>query len=270
VEHNSTEVDGGTRATFSLPLRADHTYNLAICTDCCASVPFDWIETHMKDNHGLKCNDQQTLEYLDILTPTMKSDEFQAWLANNQVIRKPIEGIPVIEGVGCSLCSYSAKKRTVLYNHISNAHKGENPRAMIVGCKIQKLSRGRFKNCIQVESEDEAEDESVDNWKSNLDREFSHLVEEHSQIENNGSLDLKLINAFVAKSRYKAHYLINIRWDVHLANVNTQNLAKLVEVPTIKDPLHRLIMCGRRYIRECCKKLSGGNMIIRRSLMIAK
>jgi len=64
--------------------------------------------------------------------------------------------------------------------------------------------------------------------------------------------------------------MINIRWDVHLIDVSTKSLAKLVQVPTIRDPLHQLILCGRRYIKECCKKLNGGNMIVRRALMIAK
>ena len=63
---------------------------------------------------------------------------------------------------------------------------------------------------------------------------------------------------------------INTRWDIHLTGVNTQSLIKLVQSPTIKDPLYHVIKCGRRYIKECCKKLSGGNMIVRRALMTAK
>jgi hypothetical protein len=61
--------------------------------------------------------------------------------------------------------------------------------------------------------------------------------------------------------------LLTVRWDILLENVDKKSLAGLVAVPTIKDPLYSLISCGRRYIKRCCQKLSGGNMIVRRSLM---
>ena len=228
----------------------------------------------MKDNHGLKCSDEQVFECLDITTPTMNSDEAKQWLNENRVVRKPIEGVPVWQGVGCSLCSYSAKKRDVIYNHISSAHKDEGSRVTVIEQKVQKPFRSRLKQYIQLDTRDEsnAVDEDVEDWKLQLNEDFARLVEDHDMIEGSGSFDLKLINAFVAKIRYKSTYIfkVNIRWDVHLTGVNTQNLVKLVQVPTIRDPLHRLILCGRRYIKECCKKLNRGNMIVRRALMIAK
>jgi hypothetical protein len=60
---------------------------------------------------------------------------------------------------------------------------------------------------------------------------------------------------------------LNIRWDVLLGNIDKKSLVELVAVPTIKDKLHRLILCGKRYIEVCGNKLKGGNMIVKRRLM---
>jgi len=254
----------------SFPLALDSSCNIVTCTDCCVGVPFDWIQAHMKDNHGLKCNDQQVLECLNITTPTMKSDEAKLWLSNNQVIKTPIKGIPVLRGYSCSLCPHSAKKKKGIYNHINSAHKDDDIKATIVERNIQKVFQSHLTKYIQVEVE--VEEEGTEDWRLKLHEDFTQLVEDRQRIESSGSLDLRLMNAFIAKIRYTYIYIlfINIRWDVHLTGVNTQSLFELVKVPTIKDPLHRIILCARRYMKECCKKLSGGNMIVRRELMTAK
>ena len=224
----------------------------------------------MQDNHGLKCSDQQVFECLSITTPTMKSDEAKLWLSNNQVIKTSIKGIPVIQGVGCSLCPHSAKKKKGIYNHITDIHKAENSKATIVERNVQKVFQSHLTKYVQVDAE--AEDEHMEDWRLKLHEDFTRLVEDRDEIESSGNKDLRLMNAFIAKIRYMLIYIvfINIRWDLHLTGVDTQSLVELVKVPTIKDPLHRIILCGRRFIKECCKKLSGGNMIVRRELMTAK
>jgi len=198
-------LDVISRASFPFPLRLDPVYEITICTDCCIGIPFDWIEAHMKDTHGLTCSDQQIFECLHITTPTMKSDEAEQWLRNNQVIKTPIEGVPVLQGVGCSLCPHSAKKRKTIYNHISSTHKDESSKATIVERKVQQPFESRLHKYIQVDATvgSEVEDEGIEDWESKLKEEFNQLVEGHNTIENRGSLDLRLINAFIAKIRYK-------------------------------------------------------------------
>ena len=158
----------------------------------------------MKDNHGLKCSDLQVFERLNITTPTMKSDEVEQWISNNQVIGTPVEGIPVLDGVGCSRCPYSAKKKKALYNHISAFHREETPKAWIVIQKVQKPFQGSLKKYLQVESVDESytENEGIEDWELKLNDDFTRLMEDHNRIESSGSLDLRLMNAFVAKIRY--------------------------------------------------------------------
>jgi len=201
-------------AVSQLPLALDTTYNIATCTDCYIGIPFDWIQAHMKDNHGLKCNDQQVFECLNITDPTMKSDEVKQWLYGNRIVKKPIEGIPILSGVGCSLCPYSAKKWNVIYIHTSSTHRDETPKASIVERKVQKPFQSSLKQYIQVETEDgsESEDEGIEGWKLKLDEDFTRLVEHHDRIEDTGNLDLRLINAFIAKVRYNPfiYYLLTL------------------------------------------------------------
>lgn len=187
-----------------MPLALDSFYNIAICTDCPIGIPFDWIKAHMKESHGLECSDAQVFERLNITTPTMKSDEVQQWISNNQVIGMPVEGIPVLDGVGCSRCAYSAKKKKALYNHISAFHREETPKAWIVIQKVQQPFKGSLKKYLQVESVDESDtqNEDIEDWELKLNDDFTRLMEDHDRIESSGSLDLRLMNAFIAKIRY--------------------------------------------------------------------
>jgi len=54
-----------------------------------------------------------------------------------------------------------------------------------------------------------------------------------------------------------------------MKDVDTKTLAELTAAPPIRDPMHRIISCGKRYINQCGERLSGGNMIVRRALMCA-
>jgi hypothetical protein len=44
-------------------------------------------------------------------------------------------------------------------------------------------------------------------------------------------------------------------------------LVQSATAPTVKDKLHKIILCGRRYIQQCCERISNGNVMIRRLLM---
>jgi hypothetical protein len=137
------------------------------------------------------------------MTRTINSDEARQWLHDNRVIKKSIEGIPIREGVGCSLCLYSAKKRKAIYNHMSTSHRDENPKAVIVERKVQKVFRGSLKQYIQLDTRDELDpvNEDIEDWKLQLNEDFARLVDSHDRSEGSGSFDLKLVNAFVAKIR---------------------------------------------------------------------
>ena len=178
-------------------------YNVAICTYCHIGLPFDWIVGHMKHNHGLKYTEEQLLEHLDISEPTMMTDEVQTWLKEHRVIHDAIDGISMLKGVGCSLCSYVAKKATVIYNHISEEHRNDVVGAKVVERTIQKVFQGRFKQYIQVDMNTENLDDDLSDWKQRLKEDFDGMMSKLSTMNPSEGLDIRLMNAFIAKIRYK-------------------------------------------------------------------
>jgi hypothetical protein len=156
----------------------------------------------MKDNHGLKCNNDSILECLSIMESTMNMVEAKAWLTQNQSVAHPVSRIPVDDGFGCSLCSYSAGKRTVLYNHISSAHRNATEANLIVERRVQKPFTSRLTEYIIVNSIDDEEPEDIPHWRATLNEKFNQTMNELSQSRDGGSTDLRLVNTFIAKIRY--------------------------------------------------------------------
>jgi len=192
----------------ALPLAWDERYNIAICTDCYIGLPFDWIANHMKDNHGLKCNDNGILDCLGIAEPTMKANEAKVWLNQHKRIVNPISQIPVQDGFGCSICSYSARKKAALYNHISKNHRNAIAAATIVEQRVQKPFASHLKKCIIVNPIDDEEAVDIPGWRVTLKERFNQAMAKLRQGKNTGSVDLRLVNAFIAKMRLYGRYCI--------------------------------------------------------------
>jgi hypothetical protein len=60
------------------------------------------------------------------------------------------------------------------------------------------------------------------------------------------------------------------RWDLHVADVDTKDLVNAAAAPKINEPEYRVILAARRYVKMCCDRISHGNIMIRRQLMVAK
>jgi hypothetical protein len=200
MSENEDDIDSHQLIPEMLLVR-DEMYNIAVCTDCCIGIPFDWIISHMKDNHGLKYDECKILEWLDVIAPTMKATEAKEWAKGHQCIPNPISGIPVQDGFGCNLCSYSARKKTAVYNHISKNHRNGCGSERIVERKVQKPFTGSLKQYIFVECVDNNEDEDIPDWRVTLKEKFNETINKLSQLKDGGGLDLRLVNAFVAKIR---------------------------------------------------------------------
>jgi hypothetical protein len=66
-----------------------------------------------------------------------------------------------------------------------------------------------------------------------------------------------LLSAFIAK----------MRWDVCVKDMDLSELQKLTLTPVKSDRLHKVILCGRNYLRSVVTPLNGGNMMVKRHLM---
>ena len=245
-----------------LPISLDSTYNLLVCSDCCIGIPFEWISAHLNENHGLKTTVERVMEYLDMEAPTMTVQEIKDWLSETWIIQKPIEGVPVQKGFSCRLCNYSAGNTNVMKNHFSSTHQGSKWSDWIEESKVQSPFKGQLKKLIQVEDTQEldVESEQEEDWKNTLKEDFKRKIQRQGSLEDSQQMDLRLMGAFIAK----------IRWDLAIKNVDSKRLSELVGVPTVRDNLHKILLCGRRYIKKCCERLNGGNMMVRRKLMCAR
>ena len=178
----------------------DLNYDITVCTDCCIGIPFDWIEAHLRDNHGIRTNSEQILEQIELQVPSIEYKDVAHWLDTHSTIPIAIEGIPVTKGFGCNLCLYSAKQPASLRDHISRQHRNRD--AIILDVKIQRPFGGWFKKYIQVEQEDEIEPEVEDAWQRDLNTKFANSLKINHSGGDPDTLDLRLMNAFIAKVRY--------------------------------------------------------------------
>lgn len=65
------------------------------------------------------------------------------------------------------------------------------------------------------------------------------------------------MNIFIAKTR----------WDILVEDMDLKVLVEMSSMPTVNDPLHKIILCGRRYIHRTCEELDKGSIIVKRLLM---
>jgi hypothetical protein len=127
-----------------------------------------------------------------------------------------------------------------------------------MSCKIQKIFKGQLKKCLKILNPlKESQEES---WKKTLDLKFQFTLTSQVQRDiqkKEKGFNSRLVNAFYAK----------IRWDLAVKDVKRIELAEMTRISVHDSKLYKIILAGRRYIENVCKKLQGGNILLRRSLM---
>ena len=183
-----------------LPLSYDANYDVTVCTDCSIGLPFNWIESHLKENHGIRTTSEKILEHIDQAVPSLDSTEVRAWLDTHQSIENAIKGIPVVDGLKCSLCIYYTMTAESMRVHFHRTHRGESGTTSNV--KIQRPFKGWFKKYIEVMEPAEANVIREEAWKDELNRRFENALRIDSSGGNPETTDMRLMNAFIAKVRY--------------------------------------------------------------------
>jgi hypothetical protein len=214
----------------------------------------------MMDNHGIKTTEDDVLNCLELERSTMTVAEVRPWLAANWSIMEPVKDIPVENGFACTLCTHSVAKLKSMRNHFVNAHPNLAWKKFTKECKIQCPFTGSMKGYIRVESSEDPVVGLSESWRQVFEEEFNNVMDGETASDGVDTSDLRLMSTFIAK----------IRWDLAVKDVDGKKLVGLSQLPMAKDQLYGIVSCARRYIRECCEKLSGGNMIVRRSLMITR
>ena len=201
------------------------------------------------------------MDNLQVDEPTMTVADVREFKATMSLMANPVNGVPVDPGYVCTQCEYCSLTLEVMKDHLSNHHRGTKWSEGSKECKVQMPFQGRFRKYMQIESQDEIEVEKEGgDWLASLKEDFNDKVGLGKQQGDLETTDLRLLGAFIAKTR----------WDQVVKGVDGKALVSLAAFPTKKDPLFNISQCAKRYINGTCKKLSRGNMIIRRKLMIAK
>ena len=248
--------------SIDMPLKIDSLYNMVTCDECGIGLPFEWILSHLKENHGIKTQMADVMRYLNMFRPSMTLQEAKEWIKSTWVA-KAVQNMPVRSGFACNLCQHCTGDMKPMRVHFSNQHRGLKASKNSQRCTIQMPFRAELRKYIQVdEFEDEMmqiddDEDDVEGWNQTLEQEFEESIGRIDISDNNGKDDLRLMGLFVAKTR----------WDLAVKDMDRKALIERAAAPTIKDRLHKIILCGRRYIQRCNDRMSNGNIMIRRLLM---
>jgi hypothetical protein len=255
------DVDITERPT-DLHLSLDRLYNMIVCNDCCVGLPSEWVPAHLREKHGIIVTDEQVRRFLALEDEAMTVGQVEEWRKSVWVGRA-VENIPVVKGIRCNLCQHSVGGKNVMKNHFSSQHKGFKRNKYSEDCKVQLVFHGRLHKYIQVE---EAEDMDVDvdegddnsDWKQAIDMEFADSMANLQISGTNERGNLRLKNLFIAKTR----------WDAIVEGLDLKDVVNGAAAPLVNDNLHRIILCGRRYIHKTCDALDKSTFIIKRILML--
>ncbi len=260
--NNDNDIDREMRGVehfVNMPVVIDQLYNLVVCKDCGIALPFEWIVGHLKENHGIKKEIVDVMRFLNMMRPSMTLNEVDAWIKSVRVF-KAVQNVPVRKGCVCNQCQHCTRDKKSMREHFSNKHRGLKASENSQECTIQMPFKARLQKYIQVDEfedgmmEDDNDDEG---WNNTLEEEFEESIGRISISGTKESDDLRLMGAFIARTR----------WDLAVKDLDKGMLIQSATAPTVKDKLHKIILCGRRYIQQCCERISNGNVMIRRLLM---
>jgi len=94
-------------------------------------------------------------------------------------------------------------------------------------------------------------------WTQAIEMDFQKSMANIKTSGCNGSGDLRLMNVFIAKTR----------WDVMVEGRDLKEIVTVASRPPSNQNLHKIILCGRRYIKKTCEALNKASVIIKRLLM---
>ena len=248
--------------SVNMPVTIDQLYNVVVCDECGIGLPFEWIVSHLKDNHGIKAEMVDVMRHLNMMKPSMTLKEAKEWIKSVWVA-KAMQNVAVRRGLACNICQHCTSDKKLMGEHFSNKHRGLKASENSQECAIQMPFRSELRKYIQVDEyedemmrEEEEEDDS-EGWNKTLEEEFEESIGRISISGTTQSDDLRLMGGFIARTR----------WDLAVKGLDKKMLIQSATAPTVKDKLHKIILCGRRYIQQCCEKISNGNVMIRRLLM---
>src|SRR5438552_3659424 len=143
--------------SIKIPITIDSLYNVIICEECRIGFPFEWIVSHLNENHGIKTQIVDIMRHLNMMKPSMTLKEAKEWIKSVWVA-KAMENVPVRRGYACNLCQHCTSDKKPMRVHFSNKHQGLKASENSQECTVQMAFRSELRKYIQV---DEYEDEMM-------------------------------------------------------------------------------------------------------------
>ena len=259
VELDTEDVNSEIRdSTIDIPISIDEAYNLIVCRECGVGLPFEFVRSHLKQNHGITMTREEVMAHLSLQYDAMTFAEANDWIKSTWV-SKAVQYIPLLNGRRCNECQYSAAGTRVMRNHFSKNHPGLKMSEHSDECKVQLIFKSMLRKYIQVEQYEDMDIDSEGNsdWKMAIDEEFKESMANIKVTGEKGHGNLRLMNVFIAKTR----------WDVTVEGKDLKAIVEIAGSPTINSNLHKVILCGRRYIKKTYEALDNGSVIVKRILM---
>ena len=227
--------------SMNMPLKIDSLYNVVTCIECGIGLSFEWIVSHLKDNHGIKAQMMDVMRHLDMMRPSMKFSEAKEWIKSTWVA-KAMENVPVRRGFACNLCQHCTKDMTTMRVHFSNIHRGLKPSDNSQGCTVQMPFKGELRKYIQMDEfedemmrgddDDDGDGGDIEGWNRTLEQEFEESIGRIDISDNKEDDDLRLMGVFIAK----------MRWDLAVKGMDRKALIEMAAAPIVKDRLHKIIL----------------------------
>ena len=132
-------------------------------------------------------------------------------------------------------------------------------------CIIQILFRSKLWKYIQVNEFDNEmikKDDKNDNkkWNKIFEKKFEKNIEWINILKNNKYDNFQLMNVFI----------IRIRWDIAIKDMNKKIFIEMTIISSIKDKLYKIIFYEKYYIQQYYKRIINENIIIRRLLIFVE
>jgi hypothetical protein len=162
-------------------------------------LPCDWIEGHLKDNHGIRITANDISRQIDEADLSIKSVDVAQWIESHSTIPMSVKGIPVLKGFRCSICTYCTVQKRSMTTHLSKNHRNQGGSSMETD--VQRPFGGWFKRYIQVDKAKESDFVEQEAWKDQLNDQFDKSLKIDNSKGDSQSLDMRLMNAFIAKAR---------------------------------------------------------------------
>lgn len=239
----------------------DPKYNVTVCTECCTGVAFDYIQSHLRSQHGIKRRLNEVMEHLNIEAPALSSVEIKAWMSEVWILDRAIQGVPVKKGLECTLCHYSGARKKAMKDHFGAKHQNIKWSKNITRCNVQMPFQGHLKKYILIKDAERQDIEinAQNDLKTALEHEFQEVMSESLNAASKKHSDARLLSAFIAR----------MRWDLRVKDMDLCMLYELAKTPVKSDRLFQVILCGRKYIETCCSILDAGNIMLKRRLISA-